>query len=413
MRFAKPVGCFSVFAAAVVASSLPLPGQPVDWIGNWEIRLAVDPADKSISLPIALEISYGADDGALTATVINGAERIAVERVQAGERLELGFPHYDSQIVVEQEKGGALRGAWTKQRGPGEAASVPLTMVRATNGRYGEAAPFTGRWSVQFENEADAAVGLFEAAGEAGVMKGTFLTTTGDYRFLAGGVVENRLTLSCFDGAHAFLFHAWHDDSDGSLKGKFYSGNWYQTGWTARRDADVRLPDAWAQSEWTGRVPLSQLKFPDLDGEMIALDDERLAGDCRIIEVFGSWCPNCQDAAVYLAELHERYSSRGLAITGLAFELTGDHERDAKQVRQYVQRNGAHWPILLAGTSDKGLASDALPVLDRVRAYPTMIFLDRTGRVLGIYTGFTGPAAAEPHAEMRRQIETLIERALE
>ena len=37
--------------------------------------------------------------------------------------------------------------------------------------------------------------------------------------------------------------------------------------------------------------------------------------------MFGSWCPNCHDAAEYLVELDRRYRSRGLSILGLAFEF--------------------------------------------------------------------------------------------
>ena len=85
----------------------------------------------------------------------------------------------------------------------------------------------------------------------------------------------------------------------------------------------------------------------------------------RLIELFGSWCPNCADAARYLSELDERYRSRGLRILGLAFEHTGDFARDAAQVKKYASYHGLQFPLLLAGVSDKASASAAtspLPV---------------------------------------------------
>ena len=64
----------------------------------------------------------------------------------------------------------------------------------------------------------------------------------GDYRYLAGSERGNVLTLSCFDGAHAFLFEAELSDAD-HLAGTFWSGNWWKESWTAERDADAKLAD--------------------------------------------------------------------------------------------------------------------------------------------------------------------------
>ena len=141
--------------------------------------------------------------------------------------------------------------------------------------------------------------------------------------------------------------------------------------------------------------------------------DERFAGRVRIIELFGTWCPNCNDATHYLLELDRRYRSRGLSILGLAFEMTGDHAADAIQVRRYVNYHGIEYPILLAGEANKAKASESFPVLDEVRAYPTFIFIDRQGAVRAIYTGFNGPATEESHDKLRAAFERLIEGMLE
>ena len=137
-----------------------------------------------------------------------------------------------------------------------------------------------------------------------------------------------------------------------------------------------------------------------------------LAGTVRIVEVFGSWCPNCHDAAAYTVELDRRYGPRGLRILGLAFELTGMFQRDVRQVRKFVERHEVKYPILIAGLSDKEEASKSLPVLDRVRAYPTMILLGPDGGVRAVYTGFSGPATGEAHRAFRKRFEALIEKAL-
>ena len=115
---------------------------------------------------------------------------------------------------------------------------------------------------------------------------------------------------------------------------------------------------------------------------------------------------------MYLMELDRKYRDKGLSIVGLAFELTGDRKRDTKQLKRYINHHNIKYPVLLAGVSDKKKATEALPIIDRVRSYPTFIFLDGTGKVRAIYTGFTGPATGEEYNKLRRQFESLIEEML-
>jgi hypothetical protein len=53
-----------------------------------------------------------------------------------------------------------------------------------------------------------------------------------------------------------------------------------------------------------------------------------------------------------------------------------------------------------------------LPQLDAVRAYPTAIFIDRTGRVRRIHTGFAGPATGVAHELLVHEFEQLLEQLL-
>ena len=119
------------------------------------------------------------------------------------------------------------------------------------------------------------------------------------------------------------------------------------------------------------------------------------------------------DAPSCLAELDRRYRARGLSILGLAFELTGDLERDTRQVQRFRERYQIEYPILVAGIADKQDASRRFPLLDRVRAYPTTIFLDAAGNVRAVHTGFAGPATGPEHQHLRAEFERLIEDLLE
>ena len=282
-------------------------------------------------------------------------------------------------------------------------------------------ADFTGTWSVNFESSEDPAVGVFEVDAN-NIATGTFLTTTGDYRYLEGRVDGDLLRLSCFDGSHAFLFHA-RMQADGSLTGDFWSGNWWRESWTATRDADAKLPDAFTLTKATQPEGLAAVRLPALegDGAFSPIDPALIGPDAKVtlVELFGSWCPNCHDAAAYLTELRERYHDRGLRVVGVAFEKVDDLETRRERVRAYLakhdgldEQGNAAWPILLGGLTNKQSAAETIGVLDAVRSYPTTLFVDAQGRIVHVHQGFSGPAAGEAHTELRRAWESRIEAML-
>ena len=127
------------------------------------------------------------------------------------------------------------------------------------------------------------------------------------------------------------------------------------------------------------------------------------------VNIFGSWCPNCNDEAPLLAAWSHKYRGQGLEIVGLAYEFTGNAARDREMVRRFAKRYGIDYPLLLAGVSDKAKASATLPDITRVIAYPTTVFIGRDGKVKKIYSGFAGPGTGKHYDELRIEIESVIE----
>ncbi len=384
-------------------------------IGTWRAWLESPGGE----LPFGLEISRAHANW--EGWIVNGPERKRIARVSWDPmELVLDIADFDSTIRASSSQNGSrLDGTWRKRSGANKWAELPFHALFGVTDRFprsvGEspdaANRITGRWTVKFASDEDAAVGVFSADRD-GIASGTFLTTTGDYRFLAGVVEGDSLKLSTFDGAHAFLFIAKLKEDD-SLVGDFWSRDAFHDTWTAKRDAQAALPDAFTLTKRTDDYDLARMSFPDLDGKLRTLADPAFAGKVRIIEVFGSWCPNCHDASDYLADLHRRLKARGLSVVGLAFELTGDLALDTEQVRTFTSLHNVDYPILIAGVSDREKASDVLPMLDKLRAYPTLIVLDATGKVRAIYTGFSGPASGDDHKTFRIKFESLIEGMLD
>jgi len=300
-------------------------------------------------VPFGLEFTR--NERGLAATIENGIERVAVARVlERSGGATLHFDPYESRIEFElDETGRELHGEWIRDRGGAAPTRLKFGASKGTHPRFasrldpasGERSStrsdIGGEWRVQFKSESEHAVGVFSAdprpgAGPTDVI-GTFQTTLGDYRYLAGSFEGDLLRLSVFDGAHAFRFVATVGD-DGALAGDFWSrDSWHDT-WTATREDGVTLGDPFSISKVEEGVDWSELAYPDLEGRVRRLDDPAFRGRARLIVVFGTWCPNCNDETAYLVELDRRYRSRGLSILGLAFEFGEELDRSGDVVRR-------------------------------------------------------------------------------
>lgn len=370
-------------------------------------------------LPFGLEIEDV--KGQLQVTIRNGDERIAIPNVKVRKgALFLNMPHYQSRIrAIIAEDGKSITGTWSKTSASKRATALAFwaelgaaPRFELQPGQYLEKDPrIEGRWAVRFSSSERPAVGVFESHDD-GRVTGTFLTSLGDYRYLEGDFVEDRLRLSCFDGAHAFLFQA-NLEPDGTLRGDFWSRDtWHET-WIAELDPDAAIEDPLGLSKWKQGVDVNSLSFMDIeDGKQVSLGDESLQGKVRLIQAFGSWCPNCHDEGPFLASLWDQYHEQGLQIVGVAFEHSGNMKRDALQVQEFKKRHAIPFPLLLGGTSDKKEATKSFTVLDELLAYPTVLFVDSKNKIRYVHTGFSGPATGKAHEREKERFHDLVQELL-
>jgi thiol-disulfide isomerase/thioredoxin len=386
----------------VIAACRP-PRPPLD--GAWRAVLVCPGGE----LPFGLRFERGA------AFVINGAERVAVSGVDVdGSQVTIRFDWYDSAIrATLSGDGNAMTGEWTRTV-PSGTARLPFRATRGEQPRFSPVpraaaslADVTGIWKAEFVDSDGTSPARGEFHQEKSRVTGTFLTPTGDHRYLEGSYQGGLLRLSTFDGAHAFLFQA-RATSDGKLAGDYWQRDSYHATWSAARtdDAGAMLPDGWRDVSLTNAEGRFSFQFPDLEGRPVSLNDFR--GKVVLVNIFGSWCPNCNDEAPLLAEWDRKYRGRGLEIVGLAYEFTADAARDREMVRRFAKRHGIDYTLLLAGVSDKKKASATLPDLTRVLAYPTSVFIGRDGKVRKIYSGFAGPGTGAHYDKLRTEIETEI-----
>lgn len=268
----------------------------------------------------------------------------------------------------------------------------------------------SGNWETVFSpnkiEEKYIAKGIFKQTGNK--VTGTFLTTTGDYRYLEGVVDGNSMKLSTFDGAHAFLFTARVTDS--TMVGTFYSGNHWKEPFIAKRNETYALPDANDLTFIKEGYDKIAFTFPDAEGKMISLEDERFKNKVVLVQIMGTWCPNCLDESKYFSEYYKANKTKGLEIVALAFEYVKTEEAAFKNIQRLQERIGIEYPVLLAqtGSSSKSKAQEKLPMLNHVLSYPTTIFIDKTGKVRKIHTGFNGPATGEKFTAFKKEFESFV-----
>ncbi len=356
-------------------------------------------------LPFTFEVTY-TDEDSFYVELINGEERIIADKITFGhtredvkDTIRIDFPVYDTYIVGRFEE-DLIEGQWVVNYR--DNYSIPFVARFGQDHRFTKltktpAADLSGRWEVTFgpggdESSPYPAIAEFIQTGND--LTGTFITETGDYRFLEGTVQGNKLYLSVFDGAHAFLFEALIQE-DGSLVGSFRSGKHYRTIWTATRNSEASLTDPDELTFLNPGYESIAFSFPNTEGQMVSLDDPEYEGKPKLIQIMGTWCPNCRDETNFLKAYLSDNPNTELEVISLAFERYRDADRVREILATFKENLEIPYPVLHAGYYQKSEAVESLPMLNHILSYPTLIFLDRNNQVTAIHTGFNGPATSE------------------
>ena len=366
-------------------------------------------------VPFGLDIAQ--EESGPVLYLINGAERVRLTEVTSAQgRLAARVPGYETTLKATVA-GDELAGEVSLVHADGKPVRLPFAARRGETWRfYPQALPgnadFAGRWSVTFTDaggRSSSAVALLEQEFER--VAGTFQTPADDQRFLAGEAHDEELRLSRFDGGAVVLYEG-RLNAQGELVGETWSDRAGPQRFVAVRNPDASIDPAALATQLRDPESGFAFSFKDVDGKTVASTDPRFAGKVLLVTLAGSWCPNSHDEATMLAQLDREYRARGLEIVSLMFEQHAGFEAAVAAVRRFRTAHGIAYPTLLAGIADKASASAALPQLDAVVAYPTAIFVDRTGRVRKIHTGFAGPATGVQHDLLVQEFELQIEALL-
>jgi thiol-disulfide isomerase/thioredoxin len=358
--------------------------------GMWRATLLL----QGYELPFNFEVVRD-ERGGSDVYLRNAEERLLLDEVtQQGDSVKITLHVFDADIKAKIN-GDSLTGIFIKNyetnyKVPFRAAFGQPYRFRKSNVKT-ESEDFNGKYEVVFTNDSDTtlAIGIFKQKADS--VTGTFLTPTGDYRYLQGNVVDGELKLSTFDGNHAYLFTAKKAE-DGKLTGAYISGKTWKQSWTGIKNENAKIPDAESLTFLKPGFNTVEFNFPDVNQKTVSLQNEKYKGKVVIIQLFGTWCPNCMDETKFLAQWYKENQKRGVEVIGLAYERKTDFNYAAERVKKMTTKFNVTYDFAIApSTNDKTEAAKTLPMLNTVVAFPTTIFIGKDGKVKKIHTGFSGP----------------------
>ncbi|APY09496.1 redoxin [Winogradskyella sp. J14-2] len=349
--------------------------------------------------------------------IFNAEETILVDEIEyKNDSVYINLPVFKDYLVAKISNDESLNGFYVS---PDRDRKVSFRAEGHENIRFPvkekPSANIGGVWETVFskgiEGDEYIAKGIFKQKGQK--VTGTFRTTTGDYRYLEGVMDGDTMKLSTFDGAHAFLFTATVKDS--TMNGYFYSGNHWKEPFEAKRNEDYELPNANELTYLKEGYESLDFVFPNTSDELVGLKDDRYKDKVVVVQIMGTWCPNCLDESKYYADFYKANKDKDIEFIALAFEYAKDKETAFSRIDRLQSKIGVDYPVLLAqyDGADKAKAQEKLPMLNHVLSYPTSIFIDKKGKVRKIHTGFNGPATGEKYTEFKAEFEAFITTLLE
>ncbi len=379
---------------------------------NWRAYLV-----RQDSNLVVFNMTTSTENGKTILYVLNAGEKIKVTAVSVTkDSVNFSMPVFESSFKSKRKPDGSLEGVWIKGTGGAYQYwpffALPDQSLRFIKNAGKPETNISGKWDVTITRANGTlrkAVAIFKQQNDK--LTGTFLTPSGDYRYLEGIVTGDSLKLSTFDGAHAYAFSAKIDNAKTISGGIFYSGINGKETWIAVKNDKAPLPSQDAPTRLREGESKLNFSFNDLDGKPVSINDERYQNKVIIIQVLGSWCPNCMDETKFLSEYYNKNKSRGMEVIGLAYEYSTDLERSTRSLQKFQRLFNVQYPLLITGATaaDENKTEKTLPQLTPIRSFPTTIFIDKKGIVQQIKGTFYGPGSGKYHDDFKKEFYSIVD----
>ena len=336
--------------------------------------------------------------------IVNADEEITPLVSIDNDSISLEHQVFNSELRFVH-RGDSLLGVWyNKEKGN---YKMPFRAVRSehrfTTQQSQIELPRKWRYTIDEGDDEYPAIGIFEQSAQE--IRGTILTETGDYRFLEGVLSNDSLLISTFDFAHAFVFKARIINNE--MKGVFYSGNHWKAPFRAVVDPNAELGDPQELVEVLDSIGYD-FTLTGLSGEVIRIDHALFQNKAIVLQIFGSWCPNCYDESVFLNSIYSDLPKNKIEFIGVAFERSPNFSSAKQKIEKFRSGLAIKYPLAYGGTSNKDSAQLVFPFLKEVLSFPTLLYYNKDHELVGIHTGFSGPGTGDEYLKTRNEINKSI-----
>lgn len=356
-------------------------------------------------LPFLFYLNKTGKNNAVSFVLENGDERITSKEVEIiGDSIIIRLPVYEAVLIAGiNATGDSLKGSLHRVKFD-QTIVTPFQAVakqpyKFAAHRPGQPENFQGLWKTRFltdtPRDTSWALGKLEQNGLN--VSGTFLTPSGDYRYLSGIADGDSMFLSGFDGSMIFLFKARKVGK--SMTGEYYTAGKSTTRFEATLDSAFKLRDPFNHTQLKRKSNLFAL-LPD--SSILNFSTGKYEGKVVILNIMGTWCANCGDETVFMGELYRRYQKEGLEIVGLAFERTNMPEKAQDNLNRMKKRFNVPYELIHVGKADAKEVVQRLNFLRNLFAYPTTIVINKKGEVAAVHTGFSGPGTGAFYEDYKK-----------
>ena len=374
--------------------------------GRWRAAALV----KGAEIPFRLDFSD--KGGELRATFFDGPRPTNASSAGtfANGRLHLAFPSFNA-VLDATVADGKLDGTYVLGK-----LHAPIHAVKADGppAVQAHAPSIAGEWIIPTTSAKGEKAWRLIVHQAGGRVQATILRVDGDTGTLDGGYSNGAFRVSHFGDNRAAVLEI-RPQPDHRLKLLLTDDdNDDHADLVALRPAAAKAQGLTTAdpTHYTGvKDPTEPFRFafPDLAGHTVANTDPRFRGKVVVVDVMGSWCPNCHDEAPFLQALYRKRHAQGLEVVALDFENTGT-PADIDRLKAFIARYGITYTVLFAGQRKD--VHDKLPQAVNLAAWPTTFFLGRDGRVKATHVGFTsvgsGARDLQTKAEVDRQVAELL-----
>jgi len=346
--------------------------------------------------------------------IVNGAERIPIDiKWEKDSTFFSIIPLFNTCFEGRKEK-GVLTGEWLDLTRRGD-YRIPFRIVNNEIREFDTKVhmPVHLKYKIVFEDDTVPAILSMDIVKEEYVTFGTVLTETGDYRYLQGEPLDsNRFYLSAFDGAH--LFYLAGQMIDNKIEGIFMSGKHYMAKFTGEADANFELRKADELTWMKNSKETLELKISADAKTERSFGEKDWKGKVTLVQIMGTWCPNCTDESRFVKSMYEKYAAQGLQVVPVSFERGTDKQVSFTRINSQAKQMALPYPVYLGSGAESPQKSAAIVFsqLNHVMSFPTLILVGKDGKVKKVWTGFYGPGTGVYYIEHTKEIENAVEKEL-